>query len=129
MKLIYVSSPYTGDLERDLEYARRACRTVMECGECPIAPRLIYSAILDDMAPAERKPSAEMSQALLHRCNEVWAFGPVTGSGMKREIAEAKRLYMPVRKKVLAENLAQDSSLPPTDMKRGEETQWSMEMS
>ena len=32
MKLIYVASPYAGDVEKNVEYAKQACRTVMESG-------------------------------------------------------------------------------------------------
>ncbi len=32
MKLIYVASPYAGDIEKNVEYAKQACRAVMESG-------------------------------------------------------------------------------------------------
>lgn len=41
MKLIYVASPYAGDVERNVEYAKQACRTVMESGHAFLAPHLM----------------------------------------------------------------------------------------
>ena len=38
MKLIYVASPYAGDVERNVEYAKQACRTVMESGHAFLPP-------------------------------------------------------------------------------------------
>ena len=32
MKLIYVASPYAGDVERNVEYAKQACHAVMKKG-------------------------------------------------------------------------------------------------
>ena len=53
MKLIYVASPYAGDMERNVEYAKQACRTVMECGHAFIAPHLLYPAVLNDAVSEE----------------------------------------------------------------------------
>ena len=102
MKLIYVASPYAGDVERNVEYAKQACRTVMESGHCFIAPHLLYPSVLDHMVPEERQAGIEMGLTLLHRCDEVWAFGPVVSSGMQAEIAEAERLRISVRRMEVA---------------------------
>lgn len=98
MKLIYVASPYAGDVEKNVEYAKQACRTVMESGHVFFAPHLMYPAVLDDARPEERQLGIEMGLTLLHRCDELWAFGPCVSSGMQTEIAEAERLRIPVRR-------------------------------
>ena len=51
MKLIYVASPYAGDVERNVEYAKQACRTVMENGHAFLAPHLMYPAVLNYAVP------------------------------------------------------------------------------
>ena len=102
MKLIYVASPYAGDVERNVEYAKQACRTVMESGHAFFAPHLLYPAVLNDAVPEERQAGIEMGLALLHRCDELWAFGSVVSRGMQAEIAEAERLRIPVRRMELA---------------------------
>lgn len=114
MKLIYVASPYAGDIERNVEYAKQACRTVMERGYAFFAPHLLYPAILNDAVPEERQAGIEMGLTLLHRCDELWAFGPCVSSGMQAEIAEAERLRIPVRRMDVAEELIPEQALSMT---------------
>lgn len=92
MKLIYVASPYAGDVEANTELAKRACRHVMEQGHAFFAPHLLYPALLDDMNPRERKAGLDMGFAVLERCDELWYFGKYISNGMRLEIEEAKRL-------------------------------------
>ncbi len=113
MKLIYVASPYAGDVERNVEYAKQACRTVMESGHAFFAPHLLYPAVLDDAVPEERQAGIEMGLTLLHRCDELWAFGPVTSSGMQAEIEEAERLRIPVHRVDISGELAPERLLVP----------------
>ena len=105
MKLIYVASPYAGDVEKNVEYAKQACRTVMESGHACFSPHLLYPSILDDAVPEERQAGIEMGLTLLHRCDELWTFGPVASSGKQAEIAEAERLHIPVRRMDMAGEL------------------------
>lgn len=57
MKLVILESPYSGDVERNLRYARRAVADSLEQGEAPIASHLLYTqpGILDDLDPAQRE--------------------------------------------------------------------------
>ena len=114
MKLIYVASPYAGDVERNVEYAKQACRTVMESGHAFFAPHLLYPAVLDDAVPEERQTGIEMGLPLRHRCDELWTFGSVTSSGMQAEIEEAERLRIPVRRMDVAEGLVPERCLDVT---------------
>lgn len=106
MKLIYVASPYAGDVEKNVAYAKRVCREIAEHGYAFVAPHLMYPAVLDDAVPEERQTGIEMGLTLLSRCDELWAFGPVVSSGMQREIAEAERLRIPIRRMDMAGELA-----------------------
>jgi len=92
MKLIYVPSPYAGDVETNTELAKRASRHVMEQGHAFFAPHLLYPALLDDMNPRERKAGLDMGLAVLERCDELWYFGKHISNGMRLEIEEAARL-------------------------------------
>ncbi len=103
MKLIYVASPYAGDIEKNVEYAKQACRAVMESGHAFFAPHLLYPAVLDDAIPEERQAGIAMGLTLLYRCDEVRAFGPHISSGMQAEIAEAEKLRIPVRRMEIPE--------------------------
>lgn len=56
MKLVIIESPYAGDTEANVEYARAAVRDSLERGEAPIASHLLYTqpGILRDEIPQER---------------------------------------------------------------------------
>ena len=97
MKLIYVASPYAGDVEANVRFAATACRYVMEQGHAFFAPHLLYPAILDDSVPSERALGMAMGILMLGKCDELWAFGDRISSGMKAEMEEAVRLGIPVK--------------------------------
>lgn len=50
MKLVIIESPYAGDVEANIEYARRCLRHSIYQGEVPFAPHLLYTqpGVLDD---------------------------------------------------------------------------------
>lgn len=72
MKLIYVASPYAGDVKKNIEFAKRACRYVMEQGQAFFAPHLLYPQILDDTDPEERKTGIKLGLRMLEKCDELW---------------------------------------------------------
>lgn len=57
MKLVILESPYAGDVEANVAYARRALRDSLARGEAPIASHLLYTqpGVLDDDDPKERQ--------------------------------------------------------------------------
>ena len=57
MKLVILESPFAGDVEKNIEYARACVRDSLLRGEAPIASHLLYTqpGILDDTVPAERQ--------------------------------------------------------------------------
>ena len=56
LKLVQMESPYAGDVERNLAYARDAMRDCFMRGEAPFASHLLYTqpGVLDDKVPDER---------------------------------------------------------------------------
>ena len=57
MKRVIIESPYAGDVERNLRYARAAMKDCLHRGEAPYASHLLYTqeGVLDDDVPGERK--------------------------------------------------------------------------
>jgi len=55
--LVIIESPYAGDVEANVAYARAAMRDSIMRGEHPIASHLLYTqpGILDDNIPEERE--------------------------------------------------------------------------
>lgn len=56
MRLVILESPYAGDIERNVAYARAAMRDSLRRGEAPLASHLLYTqpGVLDDNDPIER---------------------------------------------------------------------------
>lgn len=54
---VILESPYAGDIERNVKYARMAVRDSLLRGESPIASHLLYTqeGILNDEVPEERQ--------------------------------------------------------------------------
>ncbi len=57
MRRVIIESPFAGDVERNIAYARRAMRDCLKRGEAPYASHLLYTQpdVLDDDIPDERK--------------------------------------------------------------------------
>jgi hypothetical protein len=57
MRLVIVESPFAGNVEENIAYARLCVRDSLLRGEAPIASHLLYTqpTILDDNIPAERQ--------------------------------------------------------------------------
>jgi hypothetical protein len=55
--LVIIESPYAGDVERNLEYARAALHDSLTRGEAPYASHLLYTqkGVLDDNIPDQRE--------------------------------------------------------------------------
>ena len=58
---VVLESPYAGDIERNVKYARECMADCLKRGEAPIASHLLYTqeGILDDSKPEERKLGIE----------------------------------------------------------------------
>jgi hypothetical protein len=97
-KLVYIASPYAGDVERNTSFAIHACRFCIAQGHTPIAPHLLYTRMLDDNNPDQRELGLELGRRFLERVDELWACGDRVSPGMAAEIAEAVNLGIPVKR-------------------------------
>lgn len=97
-KIVYIASPYAGDVEGNVEFAKAACRLAMEEGNIPVAAHLLYPQMLDDTVPEQRELGIQMGLKLLEACSELWLCGSRISSGMQEELKEAWRQGIPVRR-------------------------------
>ena len=88
--IVYICSPYAGDVAANIEAARRYSRFAVETGYIPIAPHLLFPQFLNDADPAERELGLFFGNALMSKCSEVWVFGSHIYAGMQAEIRRAK---------------------------------------
>ena len=73
--LVYIASPYAGDVEANLTFAGQAGRYCMMQGGIPMIPHMMYPAFLDDTDPAQRGLGIEMGLRLMEVCDCVWIWG------------------------------------------------------
>ena len=95
--LVYICSPYRGETERNITYARDLVRYVLQYG-VPICPHLYLPQVLDDSNPAEREQALHIGLELLSCC-DMLLVGTRYGisEGMQAEIDRAEALGMSVR--------------------------------
>jgi hypothetical protein len=97
MKKIFVCSPFAGEVDRNVRFAKKMCRMVMDAGNAPFAPHLLYPRFSDDNDPTQRAAGITCGLAFMETCDEVWVFaGNGISSGMRQEIEHAERLGKPV---------------------------------
>lgn len=92
-ELVDIESPFAGDVEGNLTYARRCMADSLSRGECPIAPHLLYTqpGILDDTIPEERMRSILAGKAWAKHATVTAVYldkGMTEGMKLGVEIAE-----------------------------------------
>lgn len=88
--IVYICSPYAGDVEKNVEAAQRYSRFAVAKGYIPIAPHLLFPQFLNDRNPKERQLGLFFGNALMSKCSEVWVFGSRISAGMEDEIKRAR---------------------------------------
>ena len=89
--MVYVCSPFSGDVAGNIANARKYSRFAVEQGYIPIAPHLLFSQFLNDNDLTERELGLHFGNVLMSHCREVWVFGEAISAGMDAEIRRAKR--------------------------------------
>ena len=97
-QLVYIASPLSGDVEKNLDFARQACLNAMAQGVTPFAPHLLYPQMLDDNDPVQRELGMKMCNQMLSLCDELWLCGDRISPGMASEKKLAEELGIPVQK-------------------------------
>jgi hypothetical protein len=90
--IVYICSPYAGNVETNVERARLYSRFAVDSGYIPLTVHLLYPQFMNDGIPAERELALRFGNILMGKCTEVWVFaGHGVSSGMASEIAYARR--------------------------------------
>jgi hypothetical protein len=95
--LVFICSPYAGDIERNTTNARRYSRFAVQENYIPLAPHLLFPQFLDDTNRKERDLGLFFGMVLMSKCTQVWVFGDVITAGMTVEIEKAKRRKLVLR--------------------------------
>ena len=95
--IVYICSPYAGDVEANVKAAQRYSRFAVDTGYLPVAPHLLFPQFMNDRDIKERQLAMFFGNVLMSKCAEVWVFGSYISSGMEAEIERAKRKNYSIR--------------------------------
>jgi hypothetical protein len=95
--LVYICSPYSGDVEVNVKAAREYFRLAVDKGFIPIAPHLLYPQFMDDNDPIERQLGMSFGNVLMDRCAELWVCGDHLSPGMEKEFDRASDKGMVIK--------------------------------
>lgn len=95
MPIVYISSPYRGEREKNTENACLYSRVALNKGYIPFVPHLLYPQFMDE--DTERSKALYMGLVMLDKCTEVWVFGDRISDGMKAELERAGKRHKRVR--------------------------------
>ena len=95
--LVVIESPYAGDVEANVAYARAALLDSLRRGEAPLASHLLYTQVLDDQDPELRALGINAGFAWSRHADKVAVYqGRGISDGMRQGIALAESLGIEV---------------------------------
>lgn len=99
-KLIYLCSPYRGDVKYNTQMAMLIGREIAMRGMVPVIPHLYLPMLLNDDDEHERDLGLDAALVLLGYCDEMWIYDDnrTPSDGMAQELAEASTRCMPVKR-------------------------------
>lgn len=105
MRIVQVESPYAGDVEANVAYARAALADCLRRGEAPFVSHLLYTqpGVLRDGDPEERRLGIEAGLAFLRVVDATVVYQDRGVSrGMEMGIERARAAGIPVEFRSLA---------------------------
>ena len=99
MRLVAIESPFSGNTERNLRYARAAMADCLSRGEAPLASHALYTqpGVLCDAVPSERALGIAAGLAWAGRADATVVYTDMgISDGMRLGIADAERIGRPV---------------------------------
>ena len=116
MRLVILESPYAGEIEQNLAYARACVRDSLSRGEAPIASHLLYTqpGILRDEVPRERQWGIDAGLAWARAADATVVY---TDRGISRGmilgIEQAERVGRAVEYRSLNGSVSREAKPPP----------------
>jgi hypothetical protein len=110
MRLVIIESPYAGDVEANVAYARLCVRDSLLRGEAPIASHLLYTqpGILDDDIEEEREHGicAGLAWRAVAHASVVYTDRGIS-RGMEFGIQAAKHAGLPIEYRSILSSIRQ----------------------
>ncbi len=99
MRLVILESPYAGNVELNVSYAKDCVKDCLARGESPLASHLLFTqkGILEDSNPEERRVGVKAGHAWMQECDAVVVYmDRGVSNGMLEGVHEARMLNKPV---------------------------------
>jgi hypothetical protein len=97
MKRVIMESPFSGDVAKNILYARACMLDCFRRGEAPFASHLLYPQVLDDNVPVDRSLGMEAGFLWMQMADYVVVYQDNgISSGMRDGIARAEQYGKPV---------------------------------
>jgi len=104
-RLVVIESPYAGEVERNVKYARRCLLDSLERGEAPFAGHLLYTQVLDDTDPEQRAKGIAAHCSWIKWCPQVIVYVDYgISAGMQQAIDLADRWGTPITRRFIGKN-------------------------
>ncbi len=97
--IVILESPYAGDIESNLGYARMCMKDSLHRGESPFASHLLYTqeGVLDDSNPSERTQGIKAGLEFYRVADKSVVYQDLgISSGMLAGIEEAAKQGVPI---------------------------------
>lgn len=118
MRLVILESPYAGNVEQNVVYARACMLDCLRRGEAPMVSHLLYTQVLDDKLASERALGIEAGLAWGRVAEATVVYQDMgMSSGMMIGVERAKRVARPVEYRLL-----EDPNIPIGDRRWRTET-------
>lgn len=85
--IVVIESPFTGNVEQNLAYLKRACIDCLRRQQVPYASHLFFTQFLDDMKPEEREMGLTAGYAFWSAAKMVAFYSDL---GMSKGMERAK---------------------------------------
>lgn len=95
-QMVYICAPLRGDVEKNIEFARRKAQEVFQSGNIPVCPHLMFPPIADPEHPAQDQAVRDMGLRLVEFCQQIHVYGSTITEGMRAEIQHAQEKGIPV---------------------------------
>lgn len=107
LRRVVIESPYAGDVDRNVEYARRCVHHSIHQNEAPLASHLLYTqpGILNDNTPIERQVGMEAGWAWIRYSDALVAYCDYgITPGMQRAMEIAAYMGLPIERRNIGKN-------------------------
>ena len=103
MKVVIIISPYSGDVETNVAYARACLFDSLMRDEAPFASHLLYTQVLDDTQPTHRARGMAAGHKIMRRADLAAVYlDHGKSDGMKEDIAYAGKHQLPIEERWLS---------------------------